>query len=132
MDSVEQSHLLTKHTHWRLHALTKETGLWPSAHKLLTAMSVFHFSPCPLNYLVATLALALTHLKYCEYHDGMLSFTTTSVLNRAENERGRGSMQTWISILTEVPMTQILIYFLNDQRIKMMGNGIKIGHYWAI
>lgn len=95
-------------------------------------MSVFHFSLCPLNYRVAMLALALTHLKYFEYHDGMLSLTTTSDLNRAGNVGGWGSSETWISILTEAPMTQTLIYFLNDQRIKMMGNGIKIGHYWAI
>lgn len=129
MDSVEQSHLLLKRARWWWSALT---GFWPLAQTLLNAMQTFHFSPCPRNYLVAMLARALAHLKYFEYHDGMLSLTATPDLNRAENERGRGDTEPCISIATQVPAPQIRIYFLNDQRVKTMGRGIKPGHCRAI
>lgn len=61
----------------------------------------------------------------------MLSLTTTSDLNRSENEKRWENVEKWISILTKVPITNILIFF-NDQRIKMMGKEIKIAYYWAI
>lgn len=61
----------------------------------------------------------------------MLSLTTTSDLNRSENEKRWENADEWISILTKVPITNILIFF-NDQRIKTMGKEIKIAYYWAI
>ena len=62
----------------------------------------------------------------------MLSLTTTSDLNRSENEKRWGNAGEEISVLTKVPITNILIFFFNDQRIKRMGEERKIADYGAI
>jgi len=62
----------------------------------------------------------------------MLSLTTTSDLNRSENEKRWGNAGEGISVLTKVTITNILIFFLMIKESRGWGKERKIADYGAI